>query len=38
MLHACHWDMAEEAVQETARDMAETLWALGYRYAEAEED
>lgn len=30
-IHACHWDLAEEAVDETARDIAVMLWNLGYR-------
>ena len=30
-LHACHWDMDEEAVEETATDIARLLWRLGYR-------
>lgn len=31
MLHACSWDTAEEAVDESARDIAAVLWKLGYR-------
>ena len=31
MLHACHDDLAEEAVTETASDIARCLWRLGYR-------
>lgn len=31
MIHACHWDLDESAVTETARDIAEALWELGYR-------
>ena len=30
-LHACLWDLDEEAVEETARDMARFLWRMGYR-------
>ena len=30
-LHACSWDMADEAVHETASDIARFLWRLGYR-------
>jgi len=33
VLHASHWDMAEEAVEETARDVARVLWRLGWREA-----
>lgn len=31
MLHACHWDLAEEAISETAEDIAQALIKLGYR-------
>lgn len=31
MLHACSWDTAEEAVDESAHDIAAVLWKLGYR-------
>ena len=31
LLHAAHWDLAEESVEETARDLARVLWRLGYR-------
>jgi len=31
LLHAAHWDLAEEAVDETARDLAAALWRMGYR-------
>lgn len=31
MLHACLPDIDEEAVNETATDLARTLWAMGYR-------
>jgi hypothetical protein len=31
MLHAGHWDLAEEAVDETARDIAAALWKIGFR-------
>ena len=30
-LHACAWDLDEEAVGETATDIARLLWRLGYR-------
>ena len=30
-IHACHWDMAEEAVDETAASIAHVLWRLGWR-------
>lgn len=29
-LHACLWDLAEESVEETARDIAALLEKLGY--------
>ena len=29
--HACHWDMCEEAVDDSTWDMAKFLWRLGYR-------
>ena len=29
--HAALWDLDEEAVDETSRDLAEMLWKLGYR-------
>ena len=31
MLHACHWDLDEEAITETASDLARVLTRLGYR-------
>jgi len=31
LLHACHWDMSEEAVEETATCVARALWRLGWR-------
>ena len=31
MLHACHWDLAEESITETASDLARVLFRLGYR-------
>ncbi len=31
LLHAGHWDLAEEAVNEMATDIAKVLWDLGYR-------
>lgn len=30
-LHACFWDMSEEAVDETANSLALFLWKIGYR-------
>jgi len=30
-LHACHWDLDEEAVDRSAKDLARMLWRLGYR-------
>jgi hypothetical protein len=32
MLHACHWDLGEEAITETSEDLARVLFRLGYRY------
>ena len=34
MIHAAHWDLAEDAVAETAADIARALWRLGYRKGE----
>lgn len=31
MLHACYWDLDEEAIATTARDIARVLFRLGYR-------
>lgn len=31
MLHACHWDLDEQAITETASDLARVLTRLGYR-------
>lgn len=31
MLHACLWDLDEEAIDETAHDIARALGRLGYR-------
>lgn len=31
MLHACHWDLDEQAITETASDIARVLTRLGYR-------
>lgn len=31
MLHACLWDLDEEAVYDSAEDIARALWRLGYR-------
>lgn len=30
-LHACAWNLDEEAVQKTAEDIARMLWRIGYR-------
>lgn len=30
-LHACLWDLDEEAVDETSTDIARLLWRLGWR-------
>jgi hypothetical protein len=30
-LHVCAWDLDEECVSETARDIAKLLWRLGWR-------
>ena len=32
-LHACFWDLDEQAVSETSVDLARFLWRLGYRAA-----
>ena len=31
LLHASYWDLDEEAIDTTARDIAGILWRLGYR-------
>lgn len=31
MMHACLWDLAEEAVDETSADLATALYGMGYR-------
>lgn len=31
LLHGCHWDLDEQAITETAEDVARVLWRLGYR-------
>ena len=36
-LHACLWDLDEEAVEETAEDIARFLWRLGYRKVDLDE-
>jgi hypothetical protein len=33
-LHACAWDMDEQAVHETAESITNLLWKLGFRRAE----
>jgi len=30
-LHACFWDIDEEAIEESATDIARFLWGLGWR-------
>lgn len=36
LLHAAQWDLSEDAVEETATDIANALWQLGYRGPEDE--
>lgn len=31
-LHACLWDLDEEAIEEIAHDLARMVWRLGYRH------
>lgn len=31
VLHACQWDLSEEAIEETACSIAHVLWRLGWR-------
>jgi hypothetical protein len=31
MLHAAFWHLCEESVEDTAKEIAEVLWRLGYR-------
>jgi hypothetical protein len=31
LLHGCHWDLDEQAITETAEDLARILWRLGSR-------
>lgn len=35
-VHACIWDLDEEAVEEIAQDISNFLWNLGYRKNEEE--
>ena len=37
VMHACYFDLAEEAVDESASDLARILWRLGYRKVELDE-
>jgi len=37
LLHAAQWDLSEDAVEETASDIACALWQLGYRGPEDED-
>lgn len=37
-LHACIWDLSEEAVEESAKDLARLLWRLGFRRTKKTED
>ena len=30
-LHACYWDLSEDAIHEGSRDVGELLWTMGYR-------
>lgn len=34
LLHGCHWDLDEAAIEETAEDIARVLYRLGYRVTE----
>ena len=36
-VHACLWDLDEEAVTESANDIARLLWRLGWRKQEVED-
>lgn len=31
ILHACLWDLDEDAIEEADESMTDALWALGYR-------
>ena len=31
LLHGCHWDLDEQAITETAEDLARVLYRRGYR-------
>lgn len=33
-LHACFWDLDEEAINESAKSISSLLWKLGYRKIE----
>ena len=33
-LHACMWDLSEEAVDETSQDIARLIWRLNWRKVE----
>lgn len=35
-LHACMWDLNEEPIFDSARDIAKFLWKLGFRLVECE--
>jgi hypothetical protein len=35
-LHACLWDLNEEPVHDTARDISSFLWRLGFRHISQE--
>lgn len=35
MLHACYWDMDEEAITDSAQSIAKALWRMGYRKSES---
>jgi hypothetical protein len=34
MLHACYWDMDEEAITDAAQSISNALWRIGYRNTE----
>ena len=34
MLHACYWDMDEEAITDAAQSISKALWRMGYRKSE----
>ncbi len=34
MLHACFWDVGEDAIGEAASDIAKALWRMGFKKSE----